>query len=52
MMVKCELCKKTIDETFLGKLIGTYFVEGKKKKAVCRECQKSNSVDEISKRLK
>ncbi|HLC57456.1 MAG TPA: hypothetical protein VJH95_02710 [Candidatus Nanoarchaeia archaeon] len=51
-MVKCELCKKTIDETFLGKLIGTYMMEGRRKKAVCRECQRTNSLEEIRKKLK
>jgi len=50
-MVKCELCKKTIDETFLGKLIGTYITEGKKKKAVCRECQRDTPLDEIRKKI-
>ena len=51
-MVKCELCKKTIDETFLGKLVGTYYLESKKKRAVCQNCQKKNSLEEIRKQLK
>ncbi|HLC58169.1 MAG TPA: hypothetical protein VJH95_06355 [Candidatus Nanoarchaeia archaeon] len=50
-MVRCELCKKTIDETFLGKLIGTYMMEGRKKKAVCRDCQKSNAPEKIREKL-
>lgn len=50
-MVKCELCKKTIDETFLGKIIGTYYMEGKKKKAVCPDCQRGSSIEEIRKKL-
>ena len=35
-MVKCSICKGKVEETFLGKIKGTYV----KKKAVCNECQK------------
>jgi len=39
--MKCEICKKTIEENFLNKLIGSYVKDGKgKKHAVCSECQK------------
>ena len=50
-MTKCGLCKKTIDETFLGKIIGTYFMEGKKKRAVCLECQRDKSFSSKEKSL-
>ncbi len=33
--MKCSKCGKKIDETFLGKIIGTYV----KKKPICRDCQ-------------
>ncbi len=39
--MKCELCKKNIETTFLEKVQGTY-VKGTngKKHLVCAECQK------------
>ena len=40
--MKCELCKKKIEETFLKKILGTYVKDSKgKKHAVCHECQKT-----------
>ena len=36
--MKCEICKKNIENTFLGKIMGTFI----KKKAVCSECQRVN----------
>lgn len=40
--MKCEICKKNIEETFLKKLVGTYVKDAKgKKHAVCFECQKN-----------
>ncbi len=39
--MKCEICKKKIDETFLKKILGTYVKDEKgKKHAICFECQK------------
>ena len=39
--MKCEICKNKINETFLGKLIGTYIKDDKgKRHTVCFECQK------------
>jgi len=39
--MKCEICKKRIEETFLKKVLGTYVKDEKgKKHAVCFECQK------------
>lgn len=39
-MVKCSLCKNKIEETFLGKIKGTY-VGGK---VICSECQRKVNV--------
>lgn len=40
--MKCEICKKKIEETFLKKIIGTYVKDAKgKKHAICFECQKT-----------
>ncbi|MBU3942026.1 MAG: hypothetical protein KKF74_03880 [Nanoarchaeota archaeon] len=42
--MKCEICKKKIEETFLKKVLGTYVKDEKgKKHAVCFECQKKFS---------
>jgi len=39
--MKCELCKKAIEQTFLGKILGTYVKDPKgKPHTVCFECQK------------
>lgn len=39
--MKCALCKKAIEQTFLGKIIGTYVKDAKgKPHTVCFECQK------------
>lgn len=39
--MKCEICKKTINETFLKKIIGTYIKDQKgKTHLICFECQK------------
>jgi hypothetical protein len=39
--MKCEICRKKIEETFLKKIIGTYVKDEKgKKHTVCFECQK------------
>jgi hypothetical protein len=41
-MAKCGICGKKVDETFLGKLVGTYIKDAKgKRRAVCFECQSS-----------
>ena len=47
--MKCEICKKNIQTTFLKKLIGTTVKNEKGKKlGVCFECQKKfNSKQEI-----
>jgi len=39
--MKCEICKKKMAETFLGKMVGTFVKDAKgKKHSVCPECQK------------
>lgn len=40
--MKCDICKKTITELFLGKIDGTYIKDVKsKKRMVCSACQKA-----------
>lgn len=50
-MVKCEICKEKIEETFLDKIKGTYFKKGKKLKPVCQTCQKTKKPEEIIEKL-
>jgi hypothetical protein len=39
--MKCEICKKNIEETFLKKIVGTHVKDSKgKMHAVCPDCQK------------
>ena len=39
--MKCEICNNKVNETFLGKIIGTHIKDEKgKQHAVCFECQK------------
>jgi len=51
--MKCEICKKRIEETFLKKMLGTYVKDEKgKKHAICFECQKKfSSKEELLKQL-
>ena len=51
--MKCELCKKTIEQTFLGKILGTHVKDAKgKMHTICFECQKKfRAKDEILKQL-
>tara|TARA_Y100000310_G_scaffold344438_1_gene457204 strand:- start:40 stop:195 length:156 start_codon:yes stop_codon:yes gene_type:complete len=40
--MKCKICKKNIEETFLKKIIGTVIKDEKgKKHHICNNCQKS-----------
>ncbi|MBI1935227.1 hypothetical protein HYS31_02195 [Candidatus Woesearchaeota archaeon] len=52
--MKCAICSKSIDITFLGKILGTYIKDSKgKPHPVCFECQKKfSSKDEILKAIK
>ena len=45
--MKCALCKEEVQETFLNKILGTFIG----KKAVCANCQKSNSMEAIKAKL-
>ncbi len=51
--MKCDICKKTMAETFLKKIIGSYVKDAKGKlHPVCRECQKKlQSKEEILENL-
>ena len=52
--MKCELCKKAIEQTFLGKIIGTHVKDAKgKAHMVCFECQKKfQKKDELLAQIK
>jgi hypothetical protein len=52
-MAKCEICKKKIAQTFLGKIQGTTIKDAKgKQHSICPECQKKfKSKEEILKQL-
>lgn len=40
-MMKCEICKKAVQTTFLNKIIGTHVKDAKgKPHTVCFACQK------------
>ena len=51
--MKCEVCKKTIEITFLAKLVGGYVKDKDgKKHAVCAKCQnKFQKKEDILKQL-
>lgn len=50
--MKCELCKKNIESTFLNKMIGTYVKDKKgKKHTICSECQQKYSKAEMLEKL-
>lgn len=51
--MKCEICKKKIEYTFLKKILGTVIKDDKgKKHIVCSECQKNlKTKEEILKNL-
>ncbi|MBI2208418.1 hypothetical protein HYU50_02890 [Candidatus Woesearchaeota archaeon] len=53
--MKCEICSKNIETTFMNKVLGTYIKDEKgKKHAVCLECQKkfNNIKKEILENIK
>ncbi len=44
--MKCEICSKNIESTFMGKILGTYIKDDKGKvHAICFECQKKSNND-------
>ena len=52
--MKCSICGRAIETTFLGKILGTYVKDSKGRlHAVCFECQKKfASKEEILKAAK
>ena len=51
--MKCKLCNKEVQQTFLNKLIGSYVKDSKgKRHPVCQTCQKSKSMEDIKSELK
>ncbi len=51
--MKCEICKRKIEETFLKKIVGTVIKNEKgKKHYICANCQKKyNKKEEILTKL-
>ena len=49
--MKCAICGKKIEETFLKKLVGTYMRKNSKRYAVCGNCQKSLSKEQLLEKL-
>jgi len=49
--MKCNICNKKIEMTFMNKIIGTFYTKGKKRYPVCNECQKKVSDKEIKEKL-
>jgi hypothetical protein len=49
--MKCSICNKRIEMTFMNKVIGTLYMKGKKKYGVCSDCQKRHSSKEIKDKL-
>ncbi|MBU2638295.1 MAG: hypothetical protein KJ955_04945 [Nanoarchaeota archaeon] len=49
MGLKCAICGNKIESNFLEKIFGTYV--GKKKKAVCNNCQKQHG-DKVKEMVK
>ena len=49
--MKCPICSKKIEMTFMNKIVGTIYKKGKKHHAVCNDCQKRFSTKEIKEKL-
>jgi hypothetical protein len=45
--MKCDICKASIEETFLSKIKGTYVKVDGKRKIVCQTCQKEGRLKEL-----
>jgi len=51
--MKCSVCNKKIETTFLNKIVGMMIKINKKEKYICPECQKKlKTKEEIIKNLK
>ncbi len=50
--MKCDICNRKIETTFLNKLVGTMIKNSKhKKKYVCNECQRKYSKEDLKTKL-
>ncbi len=50
--MKCTICNKKVEETFLKKPVGTYVRDRKgKRKLVCKECQAKLSIEQIKNKI-
>jgi hypothetical protein len=50
--MKCDICNKKIETTFLNKIVGTVIRDNKRKKrTICNECQKKYTREEMRKAL-
>jgi hypothetical protein len=49
--MKCSICNKRIEMTFMNKIMGTVYTKGKKHHAVCNDCQKRHTSKEIKEKL-
>jgi ribosome-binding protein aMBF1 (putative translation factor) len=50
--MKCDICGKKIETTFLNKLIGTTIRDAKRKKrTVCSDCQRRYTKEELKTKL-
>ena len=44
--MKCKICSKNVETTFMSKILGTYIKDDKgKKHVICFECQKKFNND-------
>jgi hypothetical protein len=49
--MKCSICGKRMEITFMNKIVGTIYKKGKKRHAVCKDCQSRHSSKEIKEKL-
>ncbi|MDP6293937.1 MAG: hypothetical protein QF486_04060 [Candidatus Woesearchaeota archaeon] len=49
--MNCAICKATIEQTFLNKIIGTYVKKDSKRHVVCFACQKKLPHKELVEKL-
>ena len=50
--MKCDICGKKIETTFLNKLIGTTIRDAKRKnRTVCSDCQRRYTKEELKTKL-
>ena len=49
--MKCNICNKRIELTFMNKILGTYYTKGKKRYNVCKDCQSRHTSKELKEKL-